>query len=343
MAGRGTDIKLGGDAHSLALKVGEFGSDEYKEAFEMYEKECEQNRVKVLEAGGLYILGTERHESRRIDNQLRGRAGRQGDPGVSEFYLSTEDELMRLFGGERIQATMKMLKMDEDEEIRFKKISKGVENAQKRVESRNFGIRKSLIEFDDVNNKQREIIYQQRDEILKNHNLRELIFDMLYDTIENYILSSDGDRQILKDKIAESYLYELTDDQINMDDENLLNSLYASLENLYKEKIEIFGDEYFQKIEKYIMLDVLDTKWKENLRNLAELREGINLQSYGQKNPVNEYKILSAEVYNEMIASIKRDTTSFLIRIRVKTQDQEQEQEEDTNDEFVSRRQQRSR
>ena len=171
MAGRGTDIKLGGDPESLALKIAERGTPEFYDTLHTYEKECNENKEKVLEAGGLFILGTERHESRRIDNQLRGRAGRQGDPGASEFYLSLEDDLMRLFGGDRIKSMMSALKIDEDEELRNKRVSKSVENAQKRIESRNFSTRKSLIEYDDVNNMQREVIYKQRDQILYNQNL----------------------------------------------------------------------------------------------------------------------------------------------------------------------------
>ena len=165
MAGRGTDIKLGGDPESFATKVAVKGTPEYEDVYRAYVKECEEDKQKVLKAGGLFILGTERHESRRIDNQLRGRAGRQGDPGTSEFYLSLDDDLMRLFGGDRLKSMMKMLKIDEDEEIRHKQISKSVENAQKRIESRNFSSRKSLIEYDDVNNTQREVIYEQRDAI----------------------------------------------------------------------------------------------------------------------------------------------------------------------------------
>lgn len=340
MAGRGTDIKLGGDPDSLAAKVFERGTPEYIEALSMYEKECEENKEKVLEAGGLFILGTERHESRRIDNQLRGRAGRQGDPGCSEFYLSLDDELMRLFGGDRIKKIMSVIKLGEDEEIRSKQLSKAVENAQKRVESRNFATRKSLIEFDDVNNKQREIIYSQRDKILNNENLRELILDMLYDNIGDLIDEAQDDKESLIDKLHNVYNYDPTFD-LNINNEELLNKIYDDLEKVYSSKIELFGDEYFKKIEKYIMLEVLDSKWRDNLKNLAELREGINLQSYGQKNPVNEYKIVSADVYNDMIQSIKRDTTSFLLRIKPQVQEEAPKEEEEQ--EFVSRRERRNR
>ncbi|WP_082680504.1 preprotein translocase subunit SecA [Oceanivirga salmonicida] len=316
MAGRGTDIKLGGDPDSLACKIAERGTPEYYSALDLYEKECEENREKVLAAGGLFILGTERHESRRIDNQLRGRAGRQGDPGTSEFYLSLEDDLMRLFGGDRLKSIMTMLKIGEDEEIRNKSVTKNVENAQKRIESRNFAARKSLIEFDDVNNKQREIIYSQRDQILNNDNLRELILDMLYDNVEDIVFESEDDKVVLIDKLMETYDYNPDFETNTLSKEELLNKLVEELEKRYNLKVGLFGEEYFEKIERYIMLEVLDTKWRDNLKNLTELREGINLQSYGQKNPVNEYKIVSADVYNEMIQAIKRDTTAFLLKIK---------------------------
>lgn len=340
MAGRGTDIKLGGDPDSLAVKVAERGTEEYIEALNLYEKECAENREKVINAGGLFILGTERHESRRIDNQLRGRAGRQGDPGKSEFYLSLEDDLMRLFGGDKLKRIMSVLKLDEDEEIRARSVSKSVEGAQKRIESRNFGTRKSLIEFDDVNNKQREIIYKQRDQILYNQDLRNVILDMLYSHIADIIDDCAGDKEVLAEKLLEIYAYEPT---FNLEEDDLLNKIYDELEAIYNSKVELFGNEYFEKIEKYIMLEVLDAKWRDNLRNLTELREGINLQSYGQKNPVNEYKIASADIYNDMITSIQRDTTAFLVKIRPRVEEEKQEIQETENEEFVTRRQRRKK
>ena len=212
MAGRGTDIKLGGDPEMLASKVAEKGTDEYKSIIEIYKKDCEENKKAVIAAGGLFILGTERHESRRIDNQLRGRGGRQGDPGASEFYLSLEDDLMRLFGGDRLKMFMNSFKMPEDEEIRSKMITRSVENAQKRVESRNFSIRKNLIEYDDVSNKQREIIYKQRDKVLRNENLKEFIQGMMLETVEDLVDTSlNGESRsqwnfdFLREKLRENY------------------------------------------------------------------------------------------------------------------------------------------
>ena len=333
MAGRGTDIKLGGDPESLALKIAERGTPEFYDALHTYEKECNENKEKVLEAGGLFILGTERHESRRIDNQLRGRAGRQGDPGASEFYLSLEDDLMRLFGGDRIKSMMSVLKIDEDEELRNKRVSKSVENAQKRIESRNFSTRKSLIEYDDVNNKQREVIYKQRDQILYNQNLRELVFDMIDNTIvtivDNFLPQtkpSDWNFEDLNSKFIEVYDIELPETINNAKNkEEIYDLLFQIVSNKYKEKVEEIGEEQFSNIERYIMLEVLDQKWRQNLKDLTELREGINLQSYGQKNPVNEYKISSTDVYNDMIDGINRETTSFLLRLKLREQEENTE------------------
>ena len=331
MAGRGTDIKLGGDAESFATKVAVKGTPEYEDVYKTYAKECEEDKKRVIEAGGLFILGTERHESRRIDNQLRGRAGRQGDPGTSEFYLSLDDDLMRLFGGDKLKAMMKMLKIDEDEEIRHKQISKSVENAQKRIESRNFSSRKSLIEYDDVNNTQREVVYEQRDAILKNENLKELITNMLSDTVDDIVNSAyvgegngEKDFNLLTDKLQEIFEYEISEDLQNASAEEISDKVYDDLIKVYDEKEEAIGSEVFRRIERYIMLEVLDSKWRQHLKDLTELREGIRLRSYGQRNPIHDYKIVAYDIYNEMIDAIKRETSSFILKLRVRS-------EEDTN------------
>ena len=331
MAGRGTDIKLGGDAESFATKVAVKGTPEYEDVYRAYVKECEEDKKKVIQAGGLFILGTERHESRRIDNQLRGRAGRQGDPGTSEFYLSLDDDLMRLFGGDRLKSMMKMLKIDEDEEIRHKQISKSVENAQKRIESRNFSSRKSLIEYDDVNNTQREVVYEQRDAILKNENLKELITNMISDTVDDIVHSAyvgedngEKDFNLLSDKLHEIFEYEVSANLANASADEISNSVYNDLVRIYDEKEEAIGEEIFRRIERYIMLEVLDSKWRQHLKDLTELREGIRLRSYGQRNPIHDYKIVAYEIYNEMIDAIKRETSSFILKLRVRS-------EEDTN------------
>ena len=330
MAGRGTDIKLGGDAEAFATKIVPKGADGYNDVYNTYVRECEENKKKVIEAGGLFILGTERHESRRIDNQLRGRAGRQGDPGVSEFYLSLDDDLMRLFGGDKLKNMMKMLKIDEDEEIRHRQITKGVENAQKRIESRNFSSRKSLIEYDDVNNMQREVIYAQRDAILKNENLKELILDMMRETIEDtvnnaYKGNNEGERDanLLGDKLNEIFDYEISDDLLNKDNETIIETVYNDLVREYDNKESYVGEETFRNIERYIMLEVLDTKWRQHLKDLTELREGIRLRSYGQRNPIHDYKIVGFDIYNEMIDAIKRETSSFIMKLKIKNPEEE--------------------
>ena len=335
MAGRGTDIKLGGDPESFAVKIAEKGTPEYAEVLKTYEKDCAENKQKVLDAGGLFILGTERHESRRIDNQLRGRAGRQGDPGASEFYLSLEDDLMRLFGGDRIKSMMSALKIDEDEELRHKRVSKAVENAQKRIESRNFSTRKNLIEYDDVNNMQREVIYKQRNQVLYNENLRELIYDMLdnsaVELIDTYVSDNKSEWQFddLESRLNEVYAILLPQGLENAKNKDeLYDILYNNLKAIYDNKVQEIGEEQFSKIERYIMLEVLDQKWRQNLKDLTELREGINLQSYGQKNPVNEYKIASTDVYNDMIDGINRETTAFLLKLKLREPEPEIIEEE---------------
>ena len=326
MAGRGADIKLGGDPEMLASKVAEKGTDEYKSIIEIYKKDCEENKKAVIAAGGLFILGTERHESRRIDNQLRGRGGRQGDPGASEFYLSLEDDLMRLFGGDRLKMFMNSFKMPEDEEIRSKMITRSVENAQKRVESRNFSIRKNLIEYDDVSNKQREIIYKQRDKVLRNENLKEFIQGMMLETVEDLVDTSlNGESRsqwnfdFLREKLRENYDYTLPENTQDMDKKEIIETINNDLLAIYNNKEKSVDEDTFRKIENYIMLEVLDQRWRENLKDLTELREGIHLRSYAQKNPVSEYKIISADIYNEMIDTIKREVSSFMIKIRINT------------------------
>ena len=329
MAGRGTDIKLGGDPDSFAAKVAEKGTVEYDEIYKVYQKDCEENREKVLKAGGLFILGTERHESRRIDNQLRGRSGRQGDPGTSEFYLSLDDDLMRLFGGDKLKSMMKVLNIGEYEEIRHRQISKAVENAQKRIESRNFSSRKSLIEYDDVNNTQREVIYTQRDAVLSNENLKELIFDMIRETVEDTVemsLSGDSksewDFNLLEDKLNEIFEYEMDSLLQNEGKDQIIDKVYDDLIKRYNEKEEMTGEEVFRRIERYIMLEVLDQKWRQHLKDLTELREGIRLRSYGQRNPIHDYKIVAFEIYNEMIDAIKRETGSFLLKLKLRNEEE---------------------
>ena len=325
MAGRGTDIKLGGEPEALAEKEAEKGTLEYEIVLAKYEKDCEENRNKVLEAGGLFVLGTERHESRRIDNQLRGRSGRQGDPGVSEFYLALDDHLMIMFGGDKLQSMMRVLKMDEDEEIRHRQVTKGVENAQKRIESRNFSSRKSLLEYDDVNNNQREVIYKQRDLILGEDDLKPLVYDMLADTVSDIAdmaltgEKNDWNLELFADKLKEVFEYELSEIDESKDRDEIVDTISKDLIASYNEKRELIGEEQFKAIEKYIMLEVLDNKWRQHLADLNELREGIGLRGYAQRSPAHDYKIVGYEIYNEMIDAIKRETTGFLSKLRIQT------------------------
>ncbi len=332
MAGRGTDIMLGGNPEFLAKAEVADTDPSYEEVLEKYKKQCEEEKQKVLEAGGLFILGTERHESRRIDNQLRGRSGRQGDPGASEFYLSLEDELMRLFGSERVAAVMTRLNMPEGEPITHKLISRSIGKAQGKVETRNFGIRKNLLEYDDVMNKQREAVYSSRDAAIMKEDLKETILEMLKDVI---ILESrsklsgetngDWDIEGLQERILELYEYEIDVDQIRKETvEDAISIINNGLLEKYEEKENLFGSELLRKLEKYILLEVTDSRWRENLRTLDQLKEGIHLRAYGQSNPLVQYQLLSSEIYEEMLSTIREEVTSFLFKIRIREKNEEE-------------------
>lgn len=335
MAGRGTDIMLGGNPEAMAIKeTGLTEGEEFTAALAKYKAQCEAEKKDVLSAGGLFILGTERHESRRIDNQLRGRSGRQGDPGASEFYLSLEDDLMRLFGSERVSNVMEKLGLPEGEPITHNMISKAIANAQKKVESRNFGIRKNLLEFDDVMNKQRTAIYGSRNEALAKDDLKETILNMLRDniaglTIETLVgeFKEDWDIAGLAEKINELYDYEITDldEYKSMSVEEYAKVLCDRIEAHYNERESHFGADMMRKLEKYILFEVVDARWRENLKTLDSLREGIYLRSYGQKDPIVEYKLLSGELYAKMLKTIKEETTSYLFKIRIRDEKEDLE------------------
>ncbi len=328
MAGRGTDIMLGGNPEFMA--VGELGARDaegYEDVLDKYKGQCESEKTEVLELGGLFILGTERHESRRIDNQLRGRSGRQGDPGASEFYLSLEDELMRLFGSDRVANVMERLGFPEGEPITHKVITKAIENAQKKVESRNFGIRKSLLEFDDVMNKQREVIYTSRNESLAREDLKDTVLNMLRDSVydaayENLAgeIKENWDIDGFAEKINDLYGYEISDkkEYLTMDIETYANKINEKLVELYNAREEEISSDIMRRLEKYILLEVVDARWRENLKTLDSLKEGIYLRSYGQKDPIVEYKILSGELYNKMLATIKQEISSYMFKIKIR-------------------------
>lgn len=333
MAGRGTDIMLGGNPEFMAKTETE-NEDEYPEVLDKYIAQCEEEKKKVISLGGLYILGTERHESRRIDNQLRGRSGRQGDPGESQFYLSLEDDLMKLFGSDRVKSVMERLGIPRGEPITHKMITKSIENAQKKVEARNFGIRKSLLEFDDVMNKQREAIYSSRNEALSKEDLKETIQNMLKGSIESAVVSrfvgeykEEWNIKGLAEFLLEKYTYEIKDleEYKAYTIENYTEKLYEELQKKYEEKEEEITSNLMRQIEKYVLLEVVDNRWREHLKALDGLREGIYLRSYGQRDPVVEYKLISGDLYGRMLEIIKVDTTSYMFKIVVKTKDEEEE------------------
>ena len=295
MAGRGTDIKLGEG---------------------------------VKEVGGLKIIGTERHESRRIDNQLRGRAGRQGDPGESVFYISLEDDLMRIFGSERIQGLMDKLGLEDDEAIDHKMVSKALENAQKKVEGNNFDIRKSLIGYDDVMNMQREIIYKQRSEVLEGKDLRDqinqMIKDIVIDAVKGHLDNITDSLDVEIGKLIQ-YLEDIclphklvkVEDLIDLSNDEIIEKLLDILTKIYHKKEEEFGEEHFREVERVILLRVVDQKWMDHIDNMDHLKQGIGLRAYKQMDPIQAYQMEGSAMFEEMIEGIKLDTVKFLYHIQI--------------------------
>jgi preprotein translocase subunit SecA len=277
--------------------------------------------------GGLRVIGTERHEARRIDNQLRGRSGRQGDPGSSRFYISLEDDLMRIFGSDRISGLMQRLGMEEGEEIQHPLVSRAIETAQRRVETRNFEIRKHLLEYDDVMNRQREIIYSERDRVLKGENLREHIFEMIEDVVEGFLIryvnpdlredekKPDELAEALSQKFGVSFngIVEETGTQIEL----LLEKIVERLKVHYGSREQAFGPERTLFLERYILLQVADSKWKDHLYALDNLKEGIHLRAYGQRDPLVEYKREAFELFDEMVETIKQEAIELLFKVAV--------------------------
>ena len=339
MAGRGTDIMLGGNPEFMALaEVGSREDERFPEVFAKYQEQCKEEKEKVLALGGLFILGTERHESRRIDNQLRGRSGRQGDPGESEFYLSLEDDLMRLFGSERVMVWMDRLKLPEGEPITHGMINSAIEKAQKKIEARNFGIRKNLLEFDDVMNKQRTAIYESRNEALAIDNLKDRILGMLQRNITEKVyekfapeMREDWDIDGLNEYLKDFYVYEEDDDKayLRSTKEEYAERVYNALVEQYNNKEAELGSDLMRKLEKHILFDVVDNRWRGHLKSLDALRESIYLRAYGQRDPVTEYKLISSQIFEEMIATIQEQATSFLFKVVVSSEPVKEENEED--------------
>ena len=329
MAGRGTDIVLGGslDAELAALD----GPDEHTVA--RITREWGQRHEAVLAAGGLHIIGTERHESRRVDNQFRGRSGRQGDPGSSRFYLSLEDNLMRIFASERVSGLMQKLGMQEGEAIEHPWVSKAIENAQRKVEGHNFGIRKSLLEFDDVANDQRKVIYEQRNELMATDDVSETIkairADVVNDVINNYIAPGSMDEQwdipgletAIETEFAQKFdIQGWLDTDDDLHEETLREKILDELEKAYLEKEQLTGPETMRHFEKSVLLQVLDQSWKEHLAAMDYLRQGIHLRGYAQTDPKREYKREAFKMFTAMLDRIKLDVVSILSKVQVRTE-----------------------
>jgi len=340
MAGRGTDIVLGGNPEGLALAEAdpETEADEFTEALERYKRTCKDERVEVLEAGGLHILGTERHESRRIDNQLRGRSGRQGDPGSSRFFLSLEDDLMRIFGSDRIQGLMGRLGMEHGEPIEHNMVTKAIERAQKQVEARNFETRKHLLEYDDVMNKQRTEVYALREDILAGEAAsREYVLkvarDILDYTIEEHCPEKLDPQDWTISELATDILGYFDIDAralgLDLDEmgiEEIQDDLWKVIEDKYDAKEQRFGKELMRAVERDLMLRVVDHAWKEHLLALDHLKEGIGLRGYGQRDPLQEYKVESFELFQEMKERIEDTIIRNLFRVEPASEEQMEEQ-----------------
>jgi preprotein translocase subunit SecA len=328
MAGRGTDIVLGGNPEGLARdflkEKKEFSEEEWRQALDKARDICRKDREKVVDCGGLHILGTERHEARRIDNQLRGRSGRQGDPGSSRFYLSLEDDLMRIFGSDRISGLMSKLGMEEDVPIENRMVSKAIENAQKKVEAHNFDIRKHLLEYDDIMNKQRTEIYSFRREILRGDGLKEKIFQMIDDIVEEVTLiycpedkhPEEWDMKGLKDSVYGIFAVTVSETPSGID--SLRESLASALKTAYDKRESDIGSDTMRYLEKIIFLQVLDAQWKDHLLGMDHLKEGIGLRGYGQRDPLTEYKKEAFEIFGDLIGRITTDTVSRLFRIQIR-------------------------
>ncbi|KAA1194483.1 preprotein translocase subunit SecA [Pseudohalioglobus sediminis] len=330
MAGRGTDIVLGGNLEAEIAAAGEISAERKAELKAAWEQRHQQ----VIEAGGLHILGTERHESRRIDNQLRGRAGRQGDPGVSRFYLSLEDSLMRIFASDRVKNFMQALGMEKGEAIEHRMVTNAIEKAQRKVEGRNFDIRKQLLEYDDVANDQRQIIYQQRMDLLTESDISETInairLDVVNEAIDSYIPPMSVEEQwdvpglerALEAEFAVSLpLQQWLDEDDKLHEEALRERIAEAVQSAYEAKCEAVGPD-MRKIEKQIMLQVLDTLWKEHLATMDHLRQGIHLRAYAQKNPKQEYKRESFELFQQLLSNLKSEVVKFLSHVQIQRQDE---------------------
>jgi preprotein translocase subunit SecA len=359
MAGRGTDIVLGGNSEYMAkseMRRMQFTEESISESTayaettdeeilnarktfaelnEKYKAQIKLEAEEVKNAGGIYIIGTERHESRRIDNQLRGRSGRQGDPGMSRFYISLEDDLMRLFGGERINNLMERLKVDENTPIENKMLSNTIEGAQRKIEGRNFGIRKNVLQFDDVMSRQREIMYGQRDQVLNGENIKDQVMKMIEQAIEAQVnqhmpeaaLRDDWNFKGLRDHYMgwlitpEDLIY--TNDEVERLEPGFIkDELYKKATELYEKREEQFGEEIARELERVVLLKNVDAEWMDHIDAMEELQKGIRLRAYGQHDPVVEYRLEGFEMFDAMIATIRENTARMMLTVQLRTQEE---------------------
>ena len=330
MAGRGTDIVLGGNLEAELAQL----ADATPEQVAALRAEWQQRHQRVLDAGGLHIIGTERHESRRIDNQLRGRAGRQGDPGLSRFYLSLEDSLMRIFASDRVKGFMQKLGMERGEAIEHRMVSNAIEKAQRKVEGRNFDIRKQLLEYDDVANDQRRVIYQQRNELLASADVSDTINQIRADVV-NGVISGFIPPQTLEEQWNVSGLeqhlhaeYGLTlpvarwlEEESGLEEQRLRERILTAVAASYAERVAPLGADV-HKLERHIMLQVLDTLWKEHLSAMDALRQGIHLRAYAARNPKQEYKREAFKLFEELLENVKYEVVRFLSKVQVRSEDE---------------------
>ena len=336
MAGRGTDIMLGGNWQMEVAKL----ESPTPEQIDTIKQEWQIRHEEIIQLGGLYILGTERHESRRIDNQLRGRSGRQGDPGVSRFYLSLEDPLMRIFASDRVSGMMRKLGMKNGEAIEHPWVTKAIANAQKKVENRNFDIRKQLLEYDDVANDQRRVIYDQRNNLLDNNDIKDVIdsirIDVFNSLIDQYIPPqsieemwdvSGLEAALKKDFDLDLPISKWLDEEMNLHEETLRERILQKAQQIYQDKEVTVGSEAFRNFEKNVMLQTLDTLWKEHLAAMDYLRQGIHLRGYAQKDPKQEYKRESFNMFAAMLDELKYDVIGILSRVRIQSQEEIEEAE----------------
>jgi preprotein translocase subunit SecA len=332
MAGRGTDIVLGGSLEAALEHLPEDATDADRAKVKA-EWQVRHDQVKA--AGGLHIVGTERHESRRIDNQLRGRSGRQGDPGSSRFYLSLEDNLMRIFASDWVQKAMKLIGMKEDDVIEDRLVTRQIEKAQRKVEAHNFDIRKNLLDFDDVNNDQRKVIYNQRDELLDAESVKENIEGIRGDVVEDLVarfvppnsVDDAWDLQGLEQELAVEAGLELPvtrwpDESEELDAETISRRVQEAMAAHFDQKEAQLGPETMRSLEKHIMLTVLDKSWKEHLASMDYLRQGIHLRGYAQKQPKQEYKKEAFELFSSMLEKVKLEVVTILSRVRIRSEEE---------------------